>query len=77
MDGHTGDRVIGVNTWVAYIGSAGKNVVEGDIAMLEPELQSGLKALQTSAVYACTGTFGGAAMASCSSAWEAGVQNSS
>jgi len=45
--------------------------------MLDPVLQPGHKMLQTSAVYACTLLIGKAGMASCSGAWEAGVQSRS
>jgi hypothetical protein len=37
---------MGVNTWAAFVGSDGKAVVDGDFAMLEPELQGVLKALR-------------------------------
>ena len=37
---------MGVNTWAAFAGSDDKAVVDGDFAMLEPELQGILKALR-------------------------------
>lgn len=37
---------MGVNTWAAFAGSDDQAVVDGDFAMLEPELQSVLKALR-------------------------------
>ncbi len=37
---------MGVNTWAAFAGSDDKAVVDGDFAMLEPELQGVLKALR-------------------------------
>jgi hypothetical protein len=46
MDGHTIGNAMGVNTWAAFAGSDEKAVVDGDFAMLEPELQPVLKALR-------------------------------
>jgi hypothetical protein len=37
---------MGVNTWAAFAGSDREAVVDGDVAMLEPELQDVLKALR-------------------------------
>jgi hypothetical protein len=37
---------MGVNTWAAFAGSDDTAVVDGDFAMLEPELQGVLKALR-------------------------------
>lgn len=37
---------MGVNTWAAFAGGAAGAVVDGDIAMLESELQGVLKALR-------------------------------
>jgi hypothetical protein len=39
-------NTMGVNTWAAFAGSDDKAVVDGDFAMLEPELQGVLKALR-------------------------------
>jgi len=46
MDGHEVGNAMGVNTWAAFAGSDEKAVVDGDFAMLEPELQPVLKALR-------------------------------
>jgi hypothetical protein len=46
MDGHTIGTAMGVNTWAAFAGSNDSAVVDGDVAMLEPELQPVLKALR-------------------------------
>jgi hypothetical protein len=46
MDGHTIGGAMGVNTWAAFAGSNEKAVVDGDFAMLEPQLQGVLKALR-------------------------------
>jgi len=46
MHGHEVGNAMGVNTWAAFAGSDDKAVVEGDFAMLEPELQPVLKALR-------------------------------
>jgi hypothetical protein len=46
MDGHTIGNAMGVNTWAAFAGSDEQAVVDGDFAMLEPELQPVLKALR-------------------------------
>jgi hypothetical protein len=37
---------MGVNTWAAFAGTESSAVVDGDFAMLEPELQAVLKALR-------------------------------
>ena len=39
-------NTMGVNTWAAFAGSDDNAVVDGDFAMLEPELQGVLKALR-------------------------------
>ncbi len=39
---------MGVNTWAAFAGNDAKAIVDGDIAMLESELQGVLKALRSS-----------------------------
>jgi hypothetical protein len=46
MHGLTAANAMGVNTWAAFAGSDDKAVVDGDFAMLEPELQGVLKALR-------------------------------
>jgi hypothetical protein len=46
INGHNAGKAMGVNTWAAFAGSNEKAVVEGDFAMLEPELQAVLKALR-------------------------------
>jgi len=46
MDGHEVGNAMGVNTWAAFVGSDDQAVVDGDFAMLEPELQPVLKALR-------------------------------
>jgi hypothetical protein len=46
MHGHEIGSTMGVNTWAAFAGSDDQAVVDGDFAMLEPELQSVLKKLR-------------------------------
>jgi hypothetical protein len=46
MGGHSVGKAMGVNTWAAFAGSDDKAIVDGDFAMLEPELQPVLKALR-------------------------------
>jgi uncharacterized protein DUF1259 len=46
MHGQIAGNAMGVNTWAAFVGSDEKAVVDGDFAMLEPELQGVLKALR-------------------------------
>ena len=46
MDGQTIGNAMGVNTWAAFAGSNDQAIVDGDFAMLEPELQPVLKALR-------------------------------
>jgi hypothetical protein len=46
MGGHVMGSTMGVNTWAAFAGSDEKTVVDGDVAMLESELQPVLKALR-------------------------------
>src|ERR1700687_2247338 len=46
MHGQTAGNAMGVNTWAAFVGTDDKAVVDGDFAMLEPELQAVLKALR-------------------------------
>ncbi len=46
MGGHEMGTTMGVNTWVAFVGSEKRAVVDGDFAMLESELQPVLKALR-------------------------------
>src|SRR5262252_661718 len=50
MDGHDVGNAMGVNTWAAFVGSDEQAVVDGDFAMLEPELQSVLKALRAAGI---------------------------
>jgi hypothetical protein len=46
MHGHKMAVAMGVNTWAAFAGADEQAVVDGDFAMLEPELQNVLKALR-------------------------------
>lgn len=46
MHGDSMGNAMGVNTWAAFAGSDDRAVVDGDFAMLEPELQNVLKALR-------------------------------
>ena len=46
MGGHAVGKAMGVNTWAAFAGSDAQAVVDGDFAMLEPELQGVLRALR-------------------------------
>jgi hypothetical protein len=46
MHGHEMGNAMGVNTWAAFAGADERAVVDGDFAMLEPELQDVLKALR-------------------------------
>lgn len=46
MHGHAVGSTMGVNTWAAFSGSEDRAVVDGDFAMLEPELQPVLNALR-------------------------------
>jgi hypothetical protein len=46
MHGHEIGTAMGVNTWAAFVGSDETAVVDGDVAMLEAELQPVLKALR-------------------------------
>jgi hypothetical protein len=50
MGGHTMGKAIGVNTWAAIAGSDDHAVIDGDFAMLEPELQPVLKSLRGSGI---------------------------
>jgi hypothetical protein len=50
MHGHEVGNAMGVNTWAAFVGSNDKAVVDGDFAMLEPELQPVLKALRAAGI---------------------------
>jgi len=50
MHGHAVGATMGVNTWAAFAGSDDKAVVDGDFAMLEPELQGVLKALRAAGI---------------------------
>jgi len=46
MHGETMGSTMGVNTWAAFAGSDDQAAVDGDFAMLEPDLQGVLKALR-------------------------------
>jgi hypothetical protein len=46
MHGHAIGSTMGVNTWAAFSGTEERAMVDGDFAMLEPELQPVLKALR-------------------------------
>jgi hypothetical protein len=46
MNGHEVGNAMGINTWAAFAGSDQQAVVDGDLVMLEKELQSVLKALR-------------------------------
>src|SRR5438128_7354782 len=48
--GMTMGNTMGVNTWAALAGTDDKAVIDGDFAMLEPELQDVLKALRHSGI---------------------------
>jgi len=50
MHGESMGNTMGVNTWAAFAGSDDQAVVDGDFAMLEPELQNVLKALRASGI---------------------------
>ena len=50
MHGHVMGSAMGVNTWAAFAGSDDQAIVDGDIAMFEPELQGVLKALRASGI---------------------------
>ena len=50
MHGHEMAAAMGVNTWAAFAGSDEQAVVDGDFAMLEPELQGVLKALRRAGI---------------------------
>jgi hypothetical protein len=50
MGGHTVGKQMGVNTWAAFAGADDKAVVDGDVAMLESELQAVLKALRAGGI---------------------------
>jgi hypothetical protein len=50
MGGHKVGKEMGVNTWAAFAGSDDLAVVDGDIAMLEPEVQGVLKALRAGGI---------------------------
>jgi hypothetical protein len=51
MHGETMGSTMGVNTWAAFAGSDDRAVVDGDFAMLEPDLQGVLTALRSGGVY--------------------------
>lgn len=50
MGGHRMGKAMGVNTWAALAGSDEQAVIDGDFAMLEPELQPVLRALRKNGI---------------------------
>jgi hypothetical protein len=50
MGGHKIGKEMGLNTWAAFAGSDELAVVDGDFAMLEPEVQGVLKALRAGGI---------------------------
>jgi hypothetical protein len=50
MEGMRAGSAMGVNTWAAFAGSDGSAVVDGDLAVLETELQPVLKALRAAGI---------------------------
>ncbi len=50
MHGFEMGSAMGVNTWAAFVGSDQEAVVDGDFAMLESELQTVLKKLNTAGI---------------------------
>ena len=46
MGGHEVGSEMGINTWAAFAGSEQLAIVDGDVAMLESEVQAVLKALR-------------------------------
>jgi hypothetical protein len=50
MQGMPVGNAMGINTWAAFVGSDELAVVDGDFAMLEPELQGVLKALRAAGI---------------------------
>jgi hypothetical protein len=50
MHGASVGAAMGVNTWATFAGSNGAAVVDGDFAMLEPELQGVLRALRAAQI---------------------------
>ncbi len=50
MEGMPAGSAMGVNTWAAFAGSDGSAVVDGDLAVLETELQPVLKALRSAGI---------------------------
>jgi hypothetical protein len=50
MHGGEMGSTMGVNTWAAFAGSDDQAVVDGDVAMLEGELQATLKALRAAKI---------------------------
>lgn len=51
MHGATVGQAMGVNTWAAFAGTDRRAVVDGDFAMLGPEVQAVLKSLRRSGIY--------------------------
>lgn len=50
VNGHSVGKAMGVNTWAVFAGSNDKAIVEGDFAMIEPELQGVLRALRAAGI---------------------------
>lgn len=50
MGNHVVGKAMGVNTWAALAGSNDKAVIDGDFAMLEPELQDVLRTLRRAGI---------------------------
>ncbi len=50
MGGTNAGSAMGVNSWAAFAGSDEQAVVDGDLAVLEPELQTVLKALRAAGI---------------------------
>lgn len=50
MHGVTVAEAMGVNTWAAFAGTDDQAVVDGDIAMIEDELQVVLKAMRNQGI---------------------------
>jgi len=47
MNGYVIGGAMGVNTWAAFAGSDASAIVDGDVAMLQSELQPVLRALRS------------------------------
>jgi hypothetical protein len=51
MGGHAMGAAMGVNTWAAFAGSVTRAIVDGDVAVLDGELQGVLRALRAHAIH--------------------------